>query len=130
MQIDMDSVPATVAVAVDQLFHSLEEDDIKFIESNPVEAVHHTVGMSVRNAWSLWEPDSPLKRDAVEKYGIAHADDISGLIFAWLYAKVRREDFAPAIHAQRYHRHWERQGTDALTAGGWPPHPNSDGVES
>lgn len=66
-----DIVPSTVEAAVDQL-------------ADP--GGHHDVGLSIRNNWSLWDIDTPLKRDAVQRFGIAHADDISDLIRAWATA--------------------------------------------
>lgn len=94
-----------------------EETEIPFTSAS----VHFSAGMFVRNSWSLWAPDSPLKRDAVERYGIAHADDISGLIFDWVFAEVRGETFDPKKTCDRYHEHWRKYGTNSLEAGGWPP---------
>lgn len=51
----------------------------------------------LRNSWSLWATDSPIKRDAMEKYKISHADDISGLILEWVYAKVCGVKFDPLV---------------------------------
>ena len=142
MKINLDSVPSTIEKAVEELINSLDEKDKEFIKSNYSSenivvkiqgetteeliinrnqsyTVHFTAGMKVRNDWSLWEKDSPLKRDAVEKYGIAHADDISGLIFSWTWAKIRNEEFDPVDHCRIYHEHWKNYGTNALKAGGW-----------
>jgi hypothetical protein len=120
MQIDPDSVPSTVSDAVDMIVGSLsdEERDLIANTSEPA-SIHHTVGRFIRNSWSLWENDSPLKRDAVERYGIAHADDISGLIFHWVWSRIWEMEFDPVAHCQRYHDHWRRQGTNSLEAGGW-----------
>ncbi|MDM4019327.1 hypothetical protein QTN89_27985 [Roseiconus lacunae] len=74
--------------------------------------------MSIRNQWSLWEVDSPLKRDAATQYGIAHADDISGLIIAWGKAIAAGDSFSPIEHCHLYHEHWKRMGTDSLFAAG------------
>ena len=125
MKINQDIVPSTIERAVDHIVESLadeEKRDIRFASSqDSLCAGHHTVGRYIRNEWSLWEPDSPLKRNAVETYGIAHADDISGLIIEWVFAKIKRREFDPIKHVQIYHEHWVAAGTDSLKAGGWPP---------
>lgn len=62
--------------------------------------------------------DSPFKRDAVIPYKIAHADDISGLILAWVFALVRNKPFDPQEHCQLYHLHLDNYGLTALEDGG------------
>ena len=126
MDLDQDSVPSTVEAAVLEVVRSLSEDDRKFITSGGSQAaIHMTIGKYVRNIWSLWE-DSPLKRDAVAKYQIAHADDISGLLLAWVFAKVSEQEFDPVQHCQGYHDHWKKFGVTALEAGNWPPEGEDD----
>ena len=120
MEIDKDFVPSTIEAAVDHIVESLSDEDREFITNdNSPAAIHHTIGRYIRNSWSLWEPDTPLKLDAVLKYGIAHADDISGLILDWVFAKVIRDNFDPRSACERFHEHWRNMGTDSLTAGGW-----------
>lgn len=123
MKIDQDFVPSTIEAAVDHIVKVLEEDELKFIvqENGSTAVIHHTAGRYMRNTWSLWSPDTPLKRDAVNKYLIAHPDDISGLIFDWVFAKVRGESFDPQECCNRFHEHWKQYGQTSLEAGGWPP---------
>jgi hypothetical protein len=54
---------------------------------------HVSLAISLRNPLSLWDRDSPLERDAVKTYRIAHADDMGGLILARPFAFVRRNAF-------------------------------------
>ena len=116
------SVPSTVKMAVDMIVSRLTDEDRKAIlASKESHCVHHTIGRYLRNNWSLWEPDTPLKRDAVNSYGIAHPDDISGLILSWVWAKVHERPFDPVEAVKVYHEHWKKAGIDSLTAGGWPP---------
>lgn len=119
--INPDSVPNTIAAAAQQLADSISDVDRQAIIANDDADAHEHfgLGISLRNQWSLWESDSPLKRDAATAYRIAHADDIGGLILAWAFALVRGDAFDPQEHCQRYHEHWERYGTDSLTAGGY-----------
>jgi hypothetical protein len=121
VRLDPDSVPTTVEGAVDALIASMSGPEREAVEQSHGSAFHFGAGMFVRNAWSLWNPDSPLKRDAVEKYSIAHADDISGLIWAWVAAKLRGQPFDPIRECARFHEHWKRYGMTSLQAGGWPP---------
>lgn len=119
--IEESGVPSTVEGAVDTLVDKWSAEDRATIQTLSPEVVHHTAGMAMRNAWGLWDGDSTIKRDAVERYSIAHADDISGLIFTWAFAKVRGdESFDPAEHVKQYHRHWGSPA-EALAAGGCPP---------
>jgi len=122
MNINGDIIPSSIKSAVETLVSAMDEQDKRAIRAASDGTVfHHTLGTGMRNAWSFWEADSPLKRDAVASYGIAHADDISGLIIAWTCAEVRGESFDPVAHCQKFHEHWAMYGTDALAAGGWPP---------
>lgn len=118
---NLTKIPSTIESAVEQLVSSLTDDDKNEIAKMEATEVHFSVGRHIRNEWNLWAKDSPMKRDAVEQYKIAHADDISGLLCSWVFAKVNGNDFDPFNHCLEYHRHWANQGMTALTAGGWPP---------
>lgn len=69
--------------------------------------IHHFAGMAIRNEWGLW-CGMPLARHLYERFGLAHADDMSGLIFhcAWKELNGQPWDVEPVI--ERYRRHWER----------------------
>lgn len=114
---------STIKAAVSSIIESLQDEDLdEIINPNYSPAnIHHTVGRHIRNEWLLWQNDSPLKRDAVNTYGIAHADDISDLILEWVFANVRGMPFDPIAHCDCYHEHWKTYGTNSLAAGGWPP---------
>lgn len=119
-----DLVPATIREAVEVLEASLTAEDREFIKASSPGSVHFGGGMSMRNNWSLWERETPMKRDAVENYRIAHADDLSGLIFAWLWSRVRGEGFDPVAYCQRFHDHWAERRMTSLQAGNY----NEDGT--
>lgn len=121
-------VPSSIKEAVDFLYATMTEEGSDVIRSTPPEANHMTGGMAMRNAWGLWGKDSQLKRDAIATYGIAHPDDISGLINAWLWARERGEEFDPVAHCQRYHEHWKACGTDSLSAGGYNSKDHAEAV--
>ena len=110
--------PLTIEQAAQVLFQSFSKSDEEYIRREKEVPYHFASGMSVRNEWKLWEKDSPLKLDAIKRYGLAHADDISGLIFEWAFAKVRDQPFDPLKHAEQYHKHWKKLGTTSIKAGG------------
>ena len=103
MKINKDIVPSTVEKAVDLIVDALAEEDINYIKQHSSESIHLTIGQYIRNSWSLWYQDTPLKRDAVHTYKIAHADDISGLIFEWVWHKVLEKEFDPIKHCEIFH---------------------------
>lgn len=119
-----DFVPATIEQAVDSIVDNLEEQEKQIIIQSDPANHHFQFGMSMRNNWSLWEKETPIKRDAVEKYKIAHADDLSGLIMEWVWAKVNQKEFDPVSYCERFHTHWRQFGISSLEAGGY----NNDGT--
>ncbi len=118
MKINQDKVPSTILQAVDELYASLSEEDKQQIKTTDDVRYHHGSGRFVRNSWSLWDNKTKLVQDAIKTYKIAHADDISGLIFEWVFAKVRCVDFDPFEHVEIYHKHWRNYGKTSLQAGG------------
>ena len=116
--INPDFVPSTIEDAVNHLFGNLtEEHKEQILEIDNSAQIHHTIGRFLRNSWSLWEKDTPLKNDAIQTYEIAHADDISGLILGWLFAKVRNKDFDPILYCESFHKHWAQFGITSIEAG-------------
>lgn len=124
MPTDPDFVPSTIKEAVDHIVSTLSESEKEYIRNHDPASIHFGSGMGMRNDWSLWEKETPLKRDAVDTYKIAMADDLSGLIFDWVWAIVREEPFDPIQYCERFHEHWKQYGTTSLQAGGY----NDDGT--
>ncbi len=114
---DPDFFPSTIEEAVNHIVKNIEPEEVGYIKSQSSASVHFFGGMAMRNDWSLWEPDTPLKRDAIATYKIAHADDISGLIMDWVWAKVRGEEFDPVKACDIYHKHWAAYGMTSIEAG-------------
>jgi hypothetical protein len=122
MSINLETkIPTTIAEAVDLIVDGLDEKEREVILNNPSESMHFSAGMGLRNGWGLWQKDSPVKLDAVKTYGIAHADDLSGLIMEWAWAKVRGEDFDPFVYCKKYEDHWAKYGITPLEAGNFNP---------
>lgn len=115
-----DFVPSTIREAVDAIVSVLGDDDRSFILQQDPAAAHFGGGRTMRNNWSLWEHDTPMKKDAVQTYKIAHGDDLSGLIHEWVWSIVRGVEFDPLKHCERYYSHWQRTAQmSALEAGGY-----------
>jgi hypothetical protein len=97
-------VPATLDEAVDFLLSRMSEDDkVAYRGGAPIP--HFTLGMTIRNEWSLWD-ESPLSKWFKDN-GIHHADDMSGTIFDALRARLRGESFDIKAKADWYRRFWE-----------------------
>ncbi len=126
--------PKCIEQAVDFIVKNLSDEDVNFINNQSVSkievvidgkfreivdssSIHMSYGRFLRNKWNLWG-DCELKRDAIENYGIAHADDISGLILDWVFAKVKNQVFDPQVVCERFHKHWANFGMTSLQAGG------------
>ena len=80
MPISLDLVPSTVHQAAKLLASSLSDNERKYFRITPVETLVGNFAGTLRQGWSLWEMNTPLKRDAIKQYAIAHAYDVSCLI--------------------------------------------------
>lgn len=115
MKMNLKDRPCTIDGAVSMLLASFSEDDLDFIRTSEKVPYHFGPGMAIRNAWRLWEKENPLVQDARNTFNIAHADDISGLIFEWAIAKVKGVDFDPHKFAKDVDDFWmEKYGYTAL----------------
>ena len=116
MSINPDKVPSNLNEAVELICGSLSEEDRAFIlAADDSSSVHFTVGMCLRNNWSLWEKDTPIHNWFRKELGICFADDISGTILASVWHKVRGLPFEAKDHVKFYHEHWRRHGIDPVT---------------
>jgi len=71
---------------------------------------HFNAGMGLRNDLGLWHKQSILHQHFLTRFGIAHADDMSGLIFDAVWCKVHEIPFDPKPIIQKYRKHWKKQG--------------------
>ncbi len=117
--INLDIVPSTVRQAAELLAESLSENEREYFRTTPASTLRGNFAGAIRQGWSLWELDTPLQRDAIRHYSIAHADDVSCLIIDWARAMVMDEEFDPIEHCKQYHAHWARLGTTSMEAAGW-----------
>lgn len=111
----MDRVPSNLDQAVEMIVTSLSDDERNYIIKCCPETFHFTTGMWLRNNWDLWDRDTIFVQWCIKNLEIGHADDISGTIFAAVWAWVRNERFDVIQHVQRYKDHWRKAGVDPIT---------------
>ena len=122
------AVPLTIPDAVEMLHQRLEAHDRAYIlnDANTPASIHFFTGMRLRNAWKLWDPDTLVVQDANKRYGLGHADDISGMLLTALWVRVRSEALectqiaakvkqACDASAEASRKYWLSQGIDPLT---------------
>jgi hypothetical protein len=109
-----DFQPKSLLEAVRVIVNNLSERDRQYIKTNGLSLAHHGFGMAMRNEWGLWR-DSELARHFRTVYGLGHADDMSGMIFAGVEAEIKGTEFDADKKAQYYKDYWLRQGVDPLT---------------
>lgn len=110
MKLNPDMVPINLEEAIKTLTEGLTPEDIAEIKRpNFVPSqVHMTVGIMLRNEWSLWDKDSILMRWFKKNYGIDHADDLSGLIIDCLVQDIKDKPRRDKELAKKYIDHWKK----------------------
>lgn len=86
--------------------------DAKF-DTSPLN--HHIGGMAMRNDWNFWDPESAMHKEFRDRFGLWHADDMSGLISAEVEATVKKQPFDRKAHILSYHRHWRQYSLNPYT---------------
>jgi hypothetical protein len=114
MKLNQDKVPINLEDAVSILKEGLDKDDIVEIKQPNFQPsqVHLSIGMLLRNEWSLWDKSTICVVWFKKNYGIDHADDISGLILHCLCADIRGEPRKDKELAKRYIDHWKKIGNN------------------
>jgi hypothetical protein len=119
-----DHEPKTLEEAIDILDQCLDDAERAYVLKTGAVGLHFGFGMSMRNGWNLWRsiPDksTALAQNIIERFGVSHGDDLSGLILDGLVARLKGEEFRPKEKAAGFKEHWEGIGIDPLKAGGDP----------
>ena len=112
MIIPLDVVPTNLEEAVKVLKDNLTMEDIEEIRrpTSVSTQCHFSGCMAIRNEWSLWDETTILVRWFQGRYGLTHADDISGIILECLWNDIRGEPRRDKILAEQFKKHWEKQG--------------------
>ncbi len=116
--------PKTIEDAMKFLHEStLAKEMTGFVSMHEMN-LHHTVGQQLRNSWGLWH-GSDLAKDFVTRFGLVHADDMSGYLLERLWREVHQDAFnyphafnGPKC-AYRYQRHWRIQCGTPLPCCEW-----------
>lgn len=109
-------IPATLEEAIDKVIAGMDPASVEFVlnpDSTPG-SVHFFTGMSLRNEWGLWA-DSVLAQHFKTRFGLGHADDMSGMILQGVWNKVRGVPYDIDADVIRYRRFWLQQGINPLT---------------
>ena len=99
--------PTTLDEAIDILDRLTPPEDKAYFLANPDAAFHFSTGMAIRNAWGLWDKESPLYWHFA-RMGIYHADDMSGIIFAALRARLTGKPFDLEAKVEEYKAFWAK----------------------
>lgn len=108
-KLNEDLVPATLNEAIDYLYSVLEDKEIKYIHEKPSISVHFSFGMDLRNFWSLWQDDTPIKKDIQKRFNLwGMGDDVSALILSGLWAKVKGLNIEEELNkmVEKCRNHW------------------------
>lgn len=107
--------PRTLEDAITVVWEAIA-DDAEAMESikRHYTFLHHSVGRLIRNAW-LWNPEHPLNEHFRTRFGLGHADDMSGMILQGLHMQVNGFVFNPDKVADHYKAFWLKENTDPLS---------------
>jgi hypothetical protein len=111
MILNPDKVPINLEDALDILKAGLSTADITEIKHPEFDAIrmHHGLGMTLRNEWSLWDKETILVRWFKTTYGVDHADDISGLILDCFCMDIKGKPRRDKQMAKKFIDHWKKQ---------------------
>jgi len=110
MKFNEDIVPINLEECLSIIKSSLTPEDIAEIQrstSNPCQ-VHFNFGMYLRNSWSIWEKNTPLRNWFKNEYDIEHPDDISGIIMDCLWQDIRNKPRKDKQLTESYKNYWKK----------------------
>jgi hypothetical protein len=107
-------VPETLEAAAFRAWELMDEQEHHnplLIAETPEQLAamtHRTLGQWMRNNWGLWSKASKLFADIHTRYGLDHADDLSGLILIAAWHVEHSSDPSGDLDAaaKRYLSHW------------------------
>ena len=72
-------------------------------------SIHHFAGRGIRNGWGLWT-GSALACHLYDRFGLTHADDMSGLIFHCAWQALNDLPWGAEDVAEFYKKYWGERG--------------------
>jgi hypothetical protein len=111
MNLNQDRVPIDLEECLKLLKEALSVDEIAEIKKPTFspEKVHFSVGMFLRNEWSLWDAETILVKWFERTYGVTHPDDISGIVLECLKNDIKGEPRRDKELAAEFIEHWKNQ---------------------
>lgn len=111
-----DHIPETLAECIEFMItfvppYSLEE--FRQCDEEYCELGHPdgNWGQWIRNAWGLWDVDSPLTKWFAER-DVYHADDKSAMIMKALYKHLNGDDYDFDADVKMYESYWNNLKVD------------------
>lgn len=104
-------IPETLEEAI-LILVANNTSQLEKLRNDDMAKYHHGTGTNIRNAWGLWKKDSPLHKHLHERFGLSHADDLSGIIFYCFHKAINKEPWTYGVkkEVERYRKHWESFG--------------------
>ena len=103
------NAPKALTEALDRLAKEIGQDElIRFKTQGVPPTWHFSGGMAMRNAWGLWTKDAPLVK-YFKRFGIWHADDMSGIIMTCLVRRLKGEPLLVKDQVRAIKAYWAKE---------------------
>jgi len=101
---------STLDEVVADIIKNMDQKSIDYIKSHGDPGEHHFFGgMAIRNSYGLWG-NKPLIQWFIDNFGVAHGDDLSGLVLDGVYQDVKGLPRNSEKIAKSYIAHWKKSG--------------------
>jgi hypothetical protein len=107
LNLNMDRVPTNLDEAVKFIKSEMTPDFIEFVKKSNSTDVHFSIGMQIRNDWSLWNLENHLVKWFEKEYGLTHADDISGIILNCVWMDIQGKPRGDNEYAKEIGLYWK-----------------------
>ena len=111
MNINMDAVPLTATEALVMFVAALTNEEkkaLKEVEETHIALFHHTWGQDIRNAWSMWEKDTPLV-NSFKQLGITHPDDMSEIVMTCAWRQLNKKPIKLQDQIKSHQEYWIKE---------------------
>ena len=109
MNLNQDTVPVNLEEAVHLLQLALSPSEMETVRKSSTSKLHLSLGMYIRNEWSLWDVDTILVTWFRKTYGIHHADDVSAIIIECLVNDLNGQPRQDKVLAKQLLDHWKKK---------------------
>ena len=106
-------IPKNLTEALERLETEITYEDLeRFRKDGVPPAWHFSGGMAMRNAWGLWQPNTPLVK-YFKRLGVWHADDMSGIIMKCLVRRLKGEPLLVKNQVRAIKAFWAKEKVNA-----------------